>query len=115
MDNAIFVKIWREAIISGDEYAGKEDFISDIALSSIWGDGQEADIPKDRLDWIGQIWDASHRSVKEIAANAGMSQRKLAERFCIPYRTMEDWSAKGTCPAYTRLMMQECLGLLHRC
>lgn len=71
------------------------------------------DIPAARLDELGQIWDATHRTVKEIAADAGLSQRKTAERFGVPYRTMVDWGAgKSQCPIYTRLMMQECLGLL---
>lgn len=96
-------------------YANRESYISDLALSSIWGGSEDSDIPADRMQQLGNVWDAVSRSVKEIAADAGISQRKLAERFCIPYRTMEDWGAgKSTCPIYTRLMMQECLGLLKR-
>lgn len=57
--------------------------------------------------------DATHRSVKEIAAAAGMSQRKLAERFGIPYRTMENWcEGRRKCPDYVKMMMQEILGLI---
>lgn len=90
-------------------------FISDWALSSVWEDDPDADVPSDRLEQIGAIWDAAHRSVKEIAAAAGFSQRKLAERFSIPYRTMENWcGGQRSCPDYVRLMMQECLGLVHR-
>lgn len=71
--------------------------------------------PQDRIDAIGKIWDACHRSVKDIADAAGLTQRKLAVRFCIPYRTVEDWCAgKRVCKLYDRLMMQECLGLLKR-
>ena len=75
----------------------------------------DAEIPEDRLDQIGAIWEAAHRTVREIAALSGLSQRKLAERFCIPYRTVEDW-CRGlrTPPDYVRLMMQECLGLVDR-
>lgn len=52
------------------------------------------------------------RSVPDIAAAAGLSHRKLAERFGIPYRTMEAWcSGDRQCAPYVRLMMQECLGL----
>lgn len=66
-----------------------------------------------RRECLGQLWDACHRDIKEIAAAAGMSARKLAERFCIPYRTMENWcGGVNESPAYLRLMMQECLGLL---
>lgn len=52
------------------------------------------------------------RSVRDIAAAAGLNQRELAERFGIPRRTVEDW-CRGVrqCPPYVRLMMQECLGL----
>lgn len=96
-------------------YTDKDAYVSDLVLSSMWDDAEASDIPAGRIDALGMIWDAYHRSVKEIAADAGLSCRKLAERFCIPYRTVEDWSAgKRECPVYTRLMMQECLGLLLR-
>ena len=100
-------------------YASREAYISGMALSSMWGDAPDSDIPADRIDKLGEIWDALHRSIKDIAAAAGMSQRKLAERFCIPYRTGENWASTSStssrsCPVYVRLMMQECLGLLHR-
>ena len=98
-------------VAEATNYADLDAYISDLALSSIWGDAE--DIPPERLEALGQIWDATHRSVKDIAAAAGLSYRKLAERFCIPYRTMENWSAESReCPLYLRLMMQECLGLL---
>lgn len=74
-------------------YADRDAYISDLCLSSMWGGEENADIPAERIDALGDIWDACHRSIKEIAALAGLSQRKLAERFCIPYRTVEAWSA----------------------
>ncbi|MCI6851301.1 MAG: hypothetical protein MR883_07285 [Clostridiales bacterium] len=96
-----------------DSYQDRDAYISDMALSSMWEDDKTDEIPAERLDAVSQIWDAAHRSVKQIAADAGMSQRKLAERFCIPYRTMENWGGgKNACPLYIRLMMQEILGLL---
>ena len=97
------------------EYASRDAYISDLALSSIWEDNESSEIPPERIAALGEIYDACHRSVKDIASAAGISNRKLAERFCIPYRTVEDWSAgKRECAVYLRLMMQECLGLLHR-
>lgn len=96
-------------------YTDRDAYISDLALSSIWGDEPGANIPSDRIEVLGQIYDAAHRSVKDIAAAAGMSSRKLAERFCIPYRTMENWcGGKSICADYTRMMMQECLGLIKK-
>lgn len=94
------------------EYTDRDAYISDLALASIWGDVEDADIPADRIDQLGQIWDAHHRTIKEIASDAGLSCRKVAERFRIPYSTMENWSRGiNECPLYTRLMMQECLGI----
>ena len=96
-------------------YTDRDAYISDICLSSLWGDGYDDQIPEDRIEAIGAIFDACHRNIKEIASMAGMSNRKLAEHFCIPYVTVEAWSAgKRESPAYVRLMMQECLGLISR-
>ncbi len=94
-------------------YKNCADYVSDVALSSMWGDSPEDDIPEERIENLKQIWRASNRNMKDIAKDAGLSQRKLAERFAIPYRTMENWCA-GVCtpPDYVRIMMQECLGLL---
>lgn len=100
----------REALTITD----RDEFISELALSTIWED-EGTEIPQERIDWLAQLWDAAHRSCKDIAAAAGASQRKLAERFAIPYKTVEDWCrGTRTPPAYTLMMMQECLGLFRR-
>ena len=103
---------YNTAVSEVSNYADIDSYLSDMALSSIWCDPEDAPIPKQRIHDLSQIWDACHRTVKDIAALNGLSQRKLAERFCIPYRTMEDW-CRGVreCPLYTRLLMQQCLGL----
>lgn len=102
-------------VTEAQNYTDREAYISDLSLSSIWGDGPEDDIPPARLEQLGSIYDAVHRSIKQIAADAGLTQRKLADRFCIPVRTIEDWCAgKRTPPDYVRLMMQELLGQISR-
>lgn len=99
-------------IQEAQHYTDRDAYVSDLALSSIWG-LHNGDIPASRLEALGNLYDAVNRSVKDIAADAGLSQRGLAERFCIPYRSVEDWCAgKRECPIYTRLMMQELLGLI---
>lgn len=111
MTDKQFRDIFTDALKQND----RDSFVSDWALSTTLGGGPEDDVPQDRIEQLGKIWDAAHRSVREIAAAAGLSQRKLAERFCIKYRTMENWcGGVSNCSAYTRLMMQECLGLIHR-
>jgi len=105
--------IYQTCLSEALNYTDRDAYISDLALSSIWGDTEDAPIPQDRLDWLGQLWDAAHRSVKEIARDAGLSQRKLAERFAIPYRTVENWcGGQRGCPVYVKMMMQECLELV---
>lgn len=96
-------------------YSSRAAYISDIALSSVWGDAIDAEIPASRLEALGGIYDACRRSVRDIVAAAGLSQRKFAEHFCIPLRTIENWCAgQRECPIYIRLMMQEALGLFRR-
>lgn len=113
MTDKQFISVWADAL-SG-ETNDRDAFVSDWALSSIWEDEPDAEIPPERLEQIGEIWDAAHRSVKEIAAAAGLSQKKLAERFGISTRAVEYWcSGQRTCPDYVRLMMQESLGLVRR-
>lgn len=107
------IKQYRFVVSEVENYDEIDAYVSGLALSSEWGGEEATDIPTERIEALCQIWTACHRSVKEIAGEAGLSCRKLAERFFIPYRTMEDWSAgKSTSPVYVRLMMQECLGLL---
>lgn len=111
-------KQYATCVAEAQNYNGREAYISDLAMSSIWGDLPGDDIPPARMEQLGSIYDAVHRSVKEIAAEAGISVRAMAIRFCIPIRTAESWcgttDAARQCPLYTRLMMQECLGLLSR-
>ena len=104
---------YRGCIAEVFAYAERDFFVSDLALSEIWGDAPEDPIRDSRRAALGRIWDAAHRTVPEIARAAGLSNRKLAERFCIPYRTVEDWAAdRRDSPLYVRLMLQQCLGLL---
>lgn len=96
-------------------YADRDSFISELALSSLWDEDETIEIPPERIAALGSIWDACNRSVRDIVAAAGMTQRAFAERFCIPIRTVEDWcTGKRECSVYIRLMMQECLGILRR-
>ena len=101
----IYQTICEDALTAND----RDAFVSDWALSSAFDGGPD----QERIEMVGAIYDAMHRSVKDIASAAGMSQRKLAERFLIPYRTMESWcGGQRSCNDYTRIMMQQLLGLM---
>lgn len=106
-----FNVLWAEALTSTD----RDAFISDAALSSIWGDAPDAAIPDDRLQQLGQLWDAAHLTVKAIRAATGLSQAAFAQRFFIPRRTVENWeSGTNTCPVYVRLLLAQAVGLYER-
>lgn len=93
-------------------YSDPDAYVSDLALSTIWDDAPEAPIPPDRLDQLRSIYVAANRTVREIVAAAGMTQAAFAEHFCIPRRTVEDWCRGiAKCPLYTRLLVQQSLGL----
>lgn len=94
-------------------YADIDAYVSDLALSSVWGDADTAEIPAARIDQLRAIYQAVHRPVRDIVAASGLSQAAFAERYCIPRRTMEDW-CRGVreCPLYTRLLLQRAEGLL---
>jgi putative intracellular protease/amidase len=106
---------YRACLSELPHYSDRLAYVSDLALSAIWGDpdGCESDIPAERLDVLRSIYDAANRTVSQICAAAGLSARELADRFAIPVSTVFSWrSGHRDCPAYTRMMMQECLGLL---
>lgn len=94
-------------------YADRDAYISDLSLSSVWCDAEDAEIPSERIESLGRLWDAYHRSTKDICALAGLSQKGFSERFCIPYRTVCDWcTGSHTPPDYVKIMIQQLLGLL---
>lgn len=58
---------------------------------------------------------AAARSVKDICKMAKMTQTAMADYFSIPQRTFGNWcTGSRECPEYTKLMMQELLGLYRR-
>lgn len=94
------------------EYTDTDAYVSDLCLSSIWGDGPEDDIPAERISQLRTIFHAASRTVPEIASMAGLNIANMSARFAVPYRTMQDWfSGARVCSLAIRLMMQECLGI----
>ena len=102
------------AVSEAANYTDRDAYISDMALSSMWGDTPD-EIPQERIDVLGQIWDAAHRTIRDIAAVRGTSVRQLAMRYAIPQRTAENWAA-GTAepPVYVLLLIQQAEGMLSR-
>lgn len=92
-------------------YTDRDAYISDLALSSIWGDAEDAEIPADRLALLGRIYDATHTTIRELIAAHHMTQTDFARFFCIPLRTVQGWcTGERNCPAYVVTMAAEILG-----
>lgn len=109
MTDKIFYMIWEDAISNSDCDA----FVSDWTLSSIWEDPDDADIPQDRIDQLQQIWTAAHMSFADIVRFTGLKQTQFATRYCIPYRTVQNWFAGvSNCPDYMRLLLLRDLHVL---
>lgn len=94
-------------------YKTSAAYVSDLALSSVWGGSLEDIPPANLMDTLRSIYTAVHRTLREIVEASGLSQAAFARRYCIPKRTVENWcSGVNDCPLYTRLLLQESLGLL---
>ena len=98
-------------------------------LIRIGADDDHYSVEEYRADEDGEFYDgsdldkpsnfrkrtASQRSVKDICRMAGMSQNAMADYFSIPRRTFGNWcTGSRECPEYTKLMIQELLGLYRR-
>lgn len=94
-------------------YTDRDAYVSDLCLSSIFRDPEDAEIPADRVEYLGKLWDAYHRSMRDICQASGLTHRAISQRFYIPLRTVDDWCRDvRTPPDYVRLMMQQLLGMI---
>lgn len=84
----------------------RDAFVSDWALSSIWGDEPTAPIPVDRVQRLAQLWEDVRKSVAQLRAMTGLTQAKFAAWYNIPHRTVQNWeSGASNAPEYVRLML----------
>lgn len=90
-------------------YADRDAYISDLALSSVWGD---AEVPAERLALLGGIWDGAHCTVPELIKKYGMTQTGFSQFFNIPLRTVQNWcGGQRECPSYVAAMASEILAM----
>ena len=74
------------------EYADRDAYVSDLALSPQWGDDPAMDIPQERLDYLGLLWDAAHLPLSELSARFEMSNAAFGRCFGLSRRTVGNWS-----------------------
>ncbi len=111
MTDKLLNTLWAAALDCTD----RDAYVSDWALSSALGDAPAEDVPADRVEELGHLWDAAHLTIRDIRAHTGLSQAAFAARYCIPRRTVENWeSGVRSCPDYLRLLLAQVTGLYTR-
>lgn len=84
----------------------RDAYVSDWALSSMWEDGPDDDIPQQRIDELGRIWDMAHMTFADILAASGKTLSSFALHYAIPYKTAQNWrNGVRKCPLYLRLLL----------
>lgn len=111
MSDIDFYNLFGAALAAAD----RDAFVSDWALSTMWGDAETDEIPDARVAMLVEMWDVAHMSVREIRSRTGLTQAAFCTRFCMPKRTLENWEGgKRSCPDYVRLMLAELSGAYTR-
>lgn len=111
MTDKQFYEAFADALMVKD----RDEYIFDWALSSVWGDAADAEVPDRRISNLGALWDVAHASVREIRAYTGLTRTNFALRYLIPYRTVENWErGDSQCPDYVRLLLAQVTGFYRR-
>lgn len=108
-------KQFYEAFVDALTVKDRDEFISDYALSSAWGDTADVEIPDQRISDLSALWDVAHTSIREIRAFTGLTRTDFALRYLIPYRSVENWErGDSQCPDYVRFLLALATGFYHR-
>lgn len=111
MNNKHFNLLWSEALRSDDALV----FLNEWLASSIWGDTEKLSDSEmlSIRETLMEIWNAAHMSIKDICEQKKLTMAELSNRFCIPYRTIQNWcNGTNKCPDYVRLMILKQLNIL---
>lgn len=107
MTDKLFNKLWKDALAQPD----KELYIAEYGYPEFFDEISEN--LQEIVDVLGNIHDVAWMSFRDILKRSGMTQAEFSTKFCIPVRTIENWSTeKNVCRDYDRLMMARILGFL---
>lgn len=92
-------------------YTDRAAFVSDLALSSLWGDEPEEDAPPARLALLEAVYNAAHTAdINQLLRAHHLNQNAFARMFGIPLRTVQGWCiGERTPPDYVLRMAAELL------
>lgn len=109
MTDKQFFNIYRAALAQPDVdmFIGEcryHDYFDDVAAE-----------PDEIAAVLRNIHHVAHMTIRELIAEAGLTQTAFAQRFCIPLRTVQNWcGGQNKCTDYDKLMAAEILGVLKR-
>ena len=104
MSDKDFQALWAAALESED----KEKYINEneTVLVGLYGKTK-------RREYLGQLWDVAHMTIRELIEKAGYNQSSFARHFCIPLRTVQDWCRKPEiCTPWVKLGFARQLNML---
>lgn len=103
-------KIRQLLLSEAGNYLDCDAYISDLALPEVWGDAPEVDIPPERVELLGRMYDIASATIPGLLETYGLSQTNFARYFDIPLRTVQDWCrGEHKCPQYVATMAAEIL------
>lgn len=104
-----FSVAWSEV----SNYTDRDAYISDLVLSSMWGDAPESDIPDDRICALGRIWDAARMTPSGLVKASGLTRAAFADLYGISYDTLTKWClGSRPMPNHVHVMLARLLGLI---
>lgn len=99
----------RLARSEAQNYSDPDAFVSDMLTSSAFlPEDESAEIDLTPIDDLRKIWTTVCAPFRTLLGEIGMTQTKCAERFGIPFRTVQHWAlGERPCPIYVRWMIAE--------
>lgn len=94
-------------------YTSAAAYASDVAFSLLDPEDLDQKVDMDLVKQLTKLWRVANDPFRVLLASMGLSLSQCSARFCIPYRTVQDWAAeRRSCAPYIRLMMAELTGLV---
>lgn len=94
-------------------YTDPAAYASDVALSLLDPEDPGQEVDAATVEQLISLWHVANDPFRDLLTSMGLSISQCSARFCIPYRTVQDWAAeRRSCAPYIRLMMAELTGLV---
>lgn len=96
-----------------DAFRDRDAFASYWSHLPVWGDETDSnDVPADRIELLGRIWDLAHLSLADLCELSGMSEDDFANRFMLPIYNRNPLSERSQTPFPITYFIAQALGLV---